>query len=461
MKRTTVTLETEKIVSGGYCLAKDKSGLTYLIRGACPGEVVKVRVVQDKHSVVFADTVEVLRASPDRATAFCKHYGTCGGCVLQHLSYEAQVSAKRAIVEELLKTEGKIVEPKIASVSASTPDTGYRCSVSFNVKDKHVGFFKEGTNDIVPLEECPVLADALSGILPRLNALAEKYPTITAIDCLFSDEDTSIVLNVITTNRINNPDLFDKLVGRDHIKGVMVTKTGDESAYFKRGDDAVTITAGDHPLLIHVKAFVQNNPNVYTAFYAAVSKYLRREKEKGFDLYSGIGFFTVLMAEYLDKVIAVESEYYSFRNSIANRKENKFEQKIYAINERVEDPELLTKCKQPEGTRFKYVLIDPPRIGMTEQAVETVKKILPEVLIYVSCDPATLARDISRLAPQYTFVETNVIDAFPHTKHIETVSMFTLNPDRPRPKLTAKATSAANNFKISVATSSNPFSRKK
>lgn len=435
-KNKKIILEIEKIVTGGYGLAHDKTGQTYMVRGAIAGELVSVNETSKKKNIIFASVVDVLRESEHRVEPFCPYYGTCGGCVFQHISYEEQVNIKKELLADSIQRLGGISDPLVASAVKSNENKNYRISVTFKVQDGKVGFFQENSNDLVVVDYCPIINDAVNNVIPRLNDFAKKYKTIEEIRCLYSPEKGDLILDFKTTNKINNPNFFDKIVNRHHIKGISLTR--DAKTYTRRGEDSTTIKENNYMFRVHVRSFIQNNPNVYDGFYSTTSKYLRRNDGMCLDLYSGIGFFTMLLAEYFNTVVGVEADYFSYRNSLKNRNRNCFNN-IHLVNATVEDPELLEKIPLKEGYHFDYVLVDPPRSGLTKEAAARIKEFLPEKLIYVSCEASTLARDIKRLAPHYNFVETNLIDSFPYTKHIESISLFERNEDRPREKLKIKA----------------------
>lgn len=436
MRKTIV--EIEKIVSGGFGIAHDKKGNTYMVRGALAGEVVSIEEMYHKKDVSFCKVVDILKESEHRTTPFCEYYDECGGCVLQHANYEHQAEIKAQLLKEAIEHFAEIDNPVINKVINSSPNENYRLTATFKVNEGKVGFHKENSNEIVEINECKIINNALNDIIPRLKEFAQKYNTIDEIKCLYSPDKNSIIINCNTLNKINNPGFFEKIVSRNHIKGILLNKENNWKSYFRKGDDSTSIKIGNYDFRVHVRSFLQNNPNVYDGFYHCVSQYLKREDNKiACDLYSGIGFFTLLLAEYFSTVVGIETEYFSYRNSLKNRNINKFKN-IHFINSPVEDEELLEKIPLKEGFHFDTMLVDPPRAGISNEAIDQIKQMLPYNLIYVSCEPSTLARDIKRLAPQYDFIETNLIDAFPHTKHIESVSLFKLNPDRPREKLQIK-----------------------
>lgn len=440
MRKTIV--EIEKIVSGAYGFARDKKGNTYMVRGALEGEIVSIEEVVKKKDVSFCKVVEILKESEHRVEPFCEYFGECGGCVLQHASYEHQIDIKAQLLEEAISREGGIDNPIIKKKIKSAPETNYRLTCTFKTANGKVGFHKENSNDLVPVKECKIINNAINDIIPKLNELAEKYETLHEIKCLYSPKKNEIILSGTSNykkHKINNPSAFERVVSRNHIKGVTLHLGNDWKNYFRKGEDSTSIQSGPYEFRVHVRSFLQNNANVFDGFYHCVSQYLRRNDDAiACDLYSGIGFFTLLLSEYFPTVVGIETDYFSYRNALKNRNTND-RKNIHFVNAPVEDEELMSKIPIKEGFHFDTMLVDPPRAGITNEAIAKIKEFLPNTLIYVSCEATTLARDIKRLAPQYTFIETNLIDSFPHTKHIESVSLFKLNPDRPREKLQIKA----------------------
>lgn len=438
-----ITIEIEKIVTGGYGLAHHKND-TYMVRGALEGEIVNIEPVCRKKNVIFATTDEVLKPSDDRVDSFCPYYGMCGGCVFQHMSYQKQIETKVALTKEILQRNADTVEPVVNKIFSSPQRHNYRKTAAFRVQDGKIGFFKENSHDLVQVRDCMIIDNSINDIIPRLEELARKYPTTIEINCIYSPYKNDLVLNVITSNKINNPGFIDKLLHRQRIKGITFMKQSDRKIYLRRGSDSTVFAENRYRFRVHSAAFMQNNLSVYDAFYSSVSQYLTRDDNAyAIDIYSGTGFFTLLLAEYFNTVVSVESDYYSYRNALKNRNDNGFKN-IHAVNTSIEDPQLKEKIPLKEACHFNTALIDPPRNGLSQEAVDKIKSFLPETLIYVSCEPSTLARDINRLRPQYKFIETNIIDSFPHTKHIETVSLFKLDPSRPREKLSIKTSVKSN-----------------
>jgi 23S rRNA (uracil1939-C5)-methyltransferase len=409
-----IEVQTERLAYGGDAVARH-NGLAIFIPYAAPDERIRVRVVELKRNYARAAIEEILSPSVSRRAALCKHFGDCGGCQLQHLTYEAQLEAKSAFVRDALKRVGKIDWPdeikvlsaseygyrsraqiKIAPVSSAPVNSTPVNSALLNsdplnsqtISKRNVGFYRAGSRSICDVSDCPALAPELAGALASVRALANR-------DHLFSLAEVEIAAG---DNHAAVEPALDGLPAR-----------------------ALEKHAGGVAYSFSPSTFFQGNPLLLEPLIAeAVGGY---EGALAIDLYAGVGLFTIQLARRFEKVLGVESDPKAARFARENILANK-QTAIEFHSARVEDwlKRYVASAAKTKWPSPDLILLDPPRTGAAE-AVSLIAQLKPKHISYVSCDPATLARDMRALLDSGFELERVIaIDLFPQTYHVETVA---------------------------------------
>jgi len=368
-----VKMKIDNIAFGGEGVGRVE-GFVVFVPLVIEGEVVEAKIIEVKKSFARGELVKIINPSPIRINAECKYFGNCGGCQYQHIQYEDQLKIKQQQIIELFKRIGGFSEDKVAPVIACPQTFNYRNRIlvrsQWNGKAKKllVGFRKRNSHWVVEINDCKIAEPALNKQIPEVRANPPKRGGIK-INLRVAPEDWSVPdHSFFQTNFFILPEMVNKVR----------------------------------------KIFQSNN-----------SEYL-------VDTYCGVGFFAIELANLAKKFVGVESDKLAIKaaqeNSIKFGAENgEF------IEGRTEDllPELLEKFS-PNKTS---VILDPPRKGCAPSAIEQLRKVKPSQIIYISCHPATLARDLNILCADgvYRLEHVYPIDMFPHTQHIECITDLRLN----------------------------------
>lgn len=377
-----IELKIEKLVSGGDGLAFHE-GRAVFVPFALPGERVLASLRESRKDYARALLLDVLEPSPDRVPPPCRLYGECGGCDLQHLAYPGQLLAKAGLVSESFRRVAKLDIPE-PTVSPSLP-FAYRNRIQLHLTPRgRLGFMRASSSSIVECGTCPVAVRSLqSWIEARAGtdrAFEEQKPFIVGKDrfIAFGTEDKVF------------------LEGRDGIVGVKVA-----------GED----------FRFHIKGFFQSNLYLLEHFVPEVMEGL--EGGTAADLYCGVGLFSRFLAKRFSRLVCVEHNPYALELARENAPGPHNEYHALAT----EDWTKTDSARQ----RFDCVLVDPPRTGLAPEVKAWFAAAKPPLVVYVSCDPVTLARDSGELcAAGYELESLKVFDFYPQTHHIECHARFRL-----------------------------------
>ncbi len=365
----------KKMAQGGEGIAFLDSGRTVFVEGALAGEVVDIEIYKDATSYSKARVKNIIKASNDRVLPFCPHYDECGGCNLQHLNYDEQIILKENLVKEHLK---KISNLDINNIdilpTEKSDDKAYRNRVRFHVSmaDKKIGFLQKHSSDLCEIENCPLLVDSI-------NKAIESGEIFKAAR-----------LNMFGNN------------SRGNYIQVPVFAGDDALSYSK---DRVEITINKHVFNVSANVFFQSNPKMLEKLVDYVTSKI--DSDSVMDLYSGVGTFSAFLPE---NTIAVEKQRECLNLSKYNAPN--------AISYTGE----VEKWGRKNKEKVDIVLVDPPRTGLYESVPKLIHKFGAKKIIYVSCNPVTLARDLkSFIKLGYEIKEVKVFDFYPHTHHVESV----------------------------------------
>lgn len=378
-----IEIEIEKIAFGGEGIGR-LDGKVCLVDGALPGERVEIKIRRNKANFFKAELVRVLKKSDKRVEAPCAYYARCGGCQYQHMTYAAELEAKQSQINDFFLKRLKIPQEKIRKIEVSPTEYRYRNSVTLH-----------------PTLEDPKKAQAL-------GLVAKDNESVLAVqDCLLADERLKPVFSSKFINRDRKKSFTFRLSGKHEV-------IADEKELFYE------ISIGAERLLVHSQGFFQNNLAVTQKIAACVGDYLKKQKwDSFFDLYAGVGTFTFLCASGIPALYAFEES----PASMAALRMNLAEKNLKAMcvmEGRVEDT--FTSFFKADAHGRSLVLMDPPRQGLDKKMAEFLSQ-QPKfgTIFYLSCDPATLVRDLEILTKRgnWQIQEVRPFDMFPRTKHIE------------------------------------------
>jgi len=396
------------MAQGGEALGRDESGRVVFVPYAIAGEEARVEIVEAKKDYARARLVEILTASPARVAPRCPHFGVCGGCQWQHIAYAAQLEFKTEIVREQFARIARVTDAPLQPALGMDDPWRYRNNVQFQLDAAgRLCFRALESHDLVPIRECHLLHPLLDELFHTLSfegadfdevmlragtRTGEKFLLLTGADDtppeILVDEPVSIAY------RTPRGDILP-LVGKDAVHEILRGRT----------------------FRISPSAFFQVNSTMAERLVEIVERYLEpRAGDVLLDAFSGVGTFGLSLAARVARVIAIEESKDALNDARANAVEFTH---IEFKRGQVED--VLPKLE----TKIDLVVADPPRAGIAPPALEALIARAPRVIAYVSCDPATLARDARRLIEGgYRLVEVQPVDMFPQTYHIESVSRF-------------------------------------
>ncbi len=406
-KRLTIGDEievvTEQLAYGGDAIARHQ-GLTFFIRGAAPHEKVRVRVTETKKNYARAVVKEVLLASPVRRQPPCRYFGDCGGCQLQHLTYEAQLEAKKNFIRDALNRIGRLEWTENIEMR-SAAEFGYRSRAQLKIEgaqQKRIGYYRASSHSVCDVEDCPIL-------LPQLN------DTLHTIRSLLKEESRNLPANL---SEIEIAAGTDKVVIEPAFDSRLQTP-----------DSTLTTEVAGAIYRHSASSFFQVNALLLDEFVRAATAEV--SGNLAIDLYAGVGLFTVQLAQKFREVIGVESNKQAVefaRQNILNnrRKSSSWGCKLPArslIVCQYADVWLKDFAMRHAG-RPDLLLLDPPRGGAAE-CMDAIVLLNPRLIHYVSCDPTTLARDLKTLvAGGYKLNRVVGFDLFPQTYHVETIAFL-------------------------------------
>ena len=418
-----MNLTIEKLVYGGHGLARLPEGKTVFMPFVLPQEEISATIIQEKSSFARATADQVLKPSPYRVQPQCPYFAACGGCHYQHSGYTAQLENKRAILKETLLRNGKL-EWKGEIITHSGEPWGYRNRSRLKVRSGEafaIGYHRMGSHDLLAVKQCPISSPAINRILTHLWEMGEagKVPAgISEIEFFADHADTKMVLEIYLAPDAPEMREFaaDLQAKAPEIKGIAFfvenagSEPGNQQPKYTVGDAALPYQVGEKAFRVSAGSFFQ------------VNRYLVRELVQtvvgdfhgriALDLYAGVGLFATHLSKRFDQVFAVESAPVSATDLQANAIKN-----VVPVLSTAEG--FLPRCinMQPE-----LVVVDPPRAGLGAKATQLLAALRVKRIVYVSCDPATLARDTKLfLETGYHVEEVHMVDLFPQTFHIESV----------------------------------------
>jgi len=393
-------VKTTGPVYGGYALARAEGIGVLFVRWALPGEEVRVRLGERRRDYAFAEAVEILAPSPHRVDPPCEVFGDCGGCQIQHASYPHQLGMKREVLKEAFRRIGKMeVDPSCAPPGEPF---GYRYRGQFKTDGAGIGFYAERSRRLVPVSRCPLMVDAINGVLPVLRDLGRIAP-VSEVH-LASDGQRAVAWF---------PGVrFDARLA-ERIGG---TLSGARFADRAWGEENVTLPLEGLSYAVSPLSFFQAN---WQANRALVRRVLEIAGESRgaclLDLYAGAGNFALPLSLRCGEVVAVEREPRAFADLLRNARENGREN-VRAVNARVESFRT--------DRRFDPVVLDPSRSGLSRKALSLVRGLSAGRVLYVSCNPSTLARDVRALSDRYDLTALEMHDFFPNTHHVEALAVL-------------------------------------
>ncbi len=376
---------------------------TVFVENALPDEIVEIKINKEKKNYIEASVLKYIKKANKRIDTECPYYNFCGGCNIMHLSYEDQLKFKQDKIENIINKYLK-TKVKINNIIPSNKNEFYRNKVTFQVKE-NIGFYKNNTYDIINIDNCIISNKLINDSIKYLKMLTLK--DITKITCRTSSNELMIIMET------NNVDL-DITPLKDIANSIYLKVDNKYINVF--GNKYIYEELENYKFKISPDSFFQINIDTCLKLYNKVKEYVGINKNV-IDLYCGTGSIGIFISEN-NNVFGIEIN----ESAIKDAEENKKINKINNINFICGD-----SGKKLNGLNFDpdIIIVDPPRSGLNKETIDNILRFNPKQIIYVSCDPMTLTRDLNILNKYYNIKEITPFDMFPNTHHIENIAYLT------------------------------------
>ena len=421
------SISIDRLSHEGRGIAK-VDGKTLFIEGALPGEKVSFSITEQHRRYDEAICTEILIASPDRVEPQCGHYGQCGGCDLQHLNHDRQIETKQLLVLDQLKRLGG-VEPESITEPLTSPAWQYRrsCRIGINQLSRDgsaiVGFRRRGSNKLTAIQYCPVLAEPLNNMISELPSILERednFKTITHAELSLADNQGALTIRI---KKAISEELQQslKLLAEKHNFSLFLDNGSSLECCSDNPELSYNVACTNTDIRFEPGDFIQVNAVVNEKMIERSIEWLNLDaNDRVLDLFCGIGNFTLPVAQYVESIVGVEGVEEMVSRATLNAEKNQLKNCQFYRADLSKDLTALPWYKQG----FNKIILDPPRTG----ALEIIKQFdlhQPEMILYISCNPAALARDAAELVKQgYKAERFCVMDMFPHTSHVESMMLF-------------------------------------
>lgn len=394
-------VEIERLDHQGRGISKI-NGKVIFISNAYIGETVEVEVIKETKKYMEGKAGKYIKTSSDRVEYNCPYYHECGGCNIAHINYEKQLEFKKNTVIDIFKRYANLdINPNICE---SEDKLHYRNKVVLHIENNKKGFYKDETNELVPIDSCLLLNEKLNNAIDTFD---KKIDISELREILLRTNGEEVLAKFTSDNELLNTNIV--LKDKEDKDGEEATK------YIK--ENAIVFNLEKYKYASTSDSFFQVNTKQAIRLYDKVREYVGIEKiETALDLYCGTGTIAIYISDLCNKVIGVEVN----KSSITCANYNKFLNKINNI-EFIEGDvsKIINDNMTPD-----LIIVDPPRSGLDDKTISTIKQIKPKKLIYVSCNPMTLARDIKELSEEYKLDDIELFDMFPNTHHVECVCLL-------------------------------------
>lgn len=419
-------------------------GYTIFVKGALKGEKVKIKILKANKDYAFAKLLNVLVSSDNRIEPICPVFSKCGGCNLQHMNYESQMQLKTSLVQNTLK-KSLGYEPSVEPIIGMCNPYIYRNKVQYPVSNGKIGFYAGRTHALIENEKCYIQNEHTDKLSKDVFEITQKYGVSTYDEKIEKGllrhivvrigVNTGEMMLVLVTNgeKIPNAENIVKDITNKYpqIKSI-IQNINQEKSNVILGQKCKTLYGQDfiedelegYKFKISPLSFYQINPQQTSVLYNVAKEFAELSGEENvFDLYCGIGTISIFVADKAKNVFGVEIVPQAIENAKENAKLNKIENAEFICG----SAEEIIPQKYEEGKKADVVFLDPPRKGCDVKLLETLKEMKASKIVYISCNPATLARDLKYLIDSgYDLKKVQPVDMFPQTSHVETCVLLTL-----------------------------------
>lgn len=427
-----VILKIVDMTDDGRGIGKTEENFTVFVDSCLPGDTVEAEIYKRKKNFAEANLVKIISYSEDRIENKCETPSDCGGCDFMEYSYPAQLALKERKVRNLLSRISSI-DADINDIKHGESSYNYRNKAVLHVDEDSIGYYSKKSNDTVNMINCLINSRVSVEIKKFLSELIKKYKIRDIENILIrnSKRDKEIMVVFISPKeKIKNIDkITEELVNKfPNIKSVMLNVNKNNRFLLGRksevlyGRNYIVDYIKDMKFKISPETFFQVNADVTEIMYDTVLKYADlKENDTVFNIYSGIGTISLFLAQKAEKVIGIEYVQKSVENAAENAEINGIENTEFIAGKA---EEILPKFDK-KGTKADVIVVDPPRKGCDRNVLSAMVNMNPRTIVYVSCNPATFARDLGYLADNgYEVKRVQPLDMFSHTTHVENVALI-------------------------------------
>lgn len=408
------------------------------VKGALPNELVEAKITLKERNYSKAECVKVIKASKERIKPLCPYYERCGACQLMHLDYEAQLRYKVEILKEALYKYADIDDSLIEDIIRNNDIFGYRNSLKLpitSIKGKLVsGLYENESNHILKVDECLIhdkdIERVKKNVLNVLNKYAYNaynFKDKTGIRALAIRKiDDSISLVIVSGNTQINKECIDDLSKIKGLKSIYqsihTTKSheffGNQMIHLY-GSKYITFKFNNLKMNLSARSFFQLNTKQAIKLYNVIRDEVKENQDVIFEAYSGIGAISLILSDKASKIIGVESIADAVNNANKNARDNHIENVSFEC-----DDAAISLKRHAKKMKIDTLVVDPPRVGLDDDMLETILKSKIKNIIYVSCNPATLAKNLSILKSRYQIKKIIPLDMFSNSAHIESITVL-------------------------------------
>jgi 23S rRNA (uracil-5-)-methyltransferase RumA len=422
--------------------------LAVFVDGVFPPEQVVVRITEVNRGHAKGEAVRIKVKAAKRVKPFCTHYKECGGCQIQHIAYSEQLALKEEMLKQTLDryTDLDLSETKFNKMIGMNNNTHYRYKAQMPVRNTKTGLttglYKKESNDLVDILDCPVQTEGINRVNQRILEICDEHeifafdPTVmrgllryVVVRASNFNDDIQVTLVITIYNKALKEAAKD-IIKIPGVKSVGISKNKDiqnheifgEEVEILEGDNTIVEGIGEIRYALKPKAFYQLNPNQAIKLYSEVKSRLDFSKDRVIvDAYSGSGSISFYLAPYVDKVLGIDIAKESIYSAKHNLKLNKVDNitfELGTVNNVLRD-------YYDKGFKPDVIIFDPPRSGLDAQTLDLLLAKKVSKIIYISCNPSTLAKNIKVLSKKYILEEVTPLDMFPHTSQIESINILT------------------------------------
>lgn len=400
----------EKLDNQGRGISFINGKITF-IDNALPGEEVEIKITKENSKIIEAEVINYIKKSDIRINEICPYGKECGGCNLLHMNYSNQLKYKYEKVVDIMSRFGNISSDIIRPIIGSPLEFEYRNKITLKVDNK-VGYYKNKTNNIIHIDKCLLANEVINNVIYKINS----FGNLTGIDEIvikgMSTDEVMLVLYVSSSSNYMNLVNYMK----ETVNNIIVYNKN--KIVFTNGKSNIIARLHKKQFKVNALSFFQVNLDQTINLYDKVLEYVKEmPNSKVLDLYCGTGSIGQYISDYCEEIIGVEI----IKEAIDNAKENALINNISNSKYYVGDTKVVLANNKLHAN---IIIVDPPRAGLDKEVIDDLFKINSERIIYVSCDPITLARDLKLLSEKYIIREVTPFDMFPNTYHVETVCVL-------------------------------------